>query len=444
MNSKDTFQRSQRLIDIALKKGASEVEVFCLNRVGLNAKTRMCKKEGVESSHTVDVGLRVFCDFSCASVSANSFDDAENMVDSALNIAKSLPKDEFCALESAKGDLPEILDDDYSVPKIENLYLMADETESSSLENNKIVNSEGANASWSLTDCFLSTSKGVRGAYRKQFFSLSVMPIAKDGDSMEYAYDFSNATDFSRLTSPRQLGVNAAEKAVAKLHSRKISSATMPVMFDKRVASGILQDFLKVINASAIASSSSFLLNSLGRRIMPKGLNITDDQTMEHGLRSRPFDADGMLTEKMFLVEDGVLKNWLLDSYYAKKLGHPFKSNAHASRVVGTAICPPVAGNVFISSGSSSTKELIGSISDGFYVTEILGFGANPITGNYSCGACGFKIDGGNLSFPVNEVTIAGNLLNMFDGMQVGDDLSFDTGVDSPAVLFDHMTVAGK
>jgi PmbA protein len=265
--------------------------------------------------------------------------------------------------------------------------------------------------------------------------------IAGDGTAMERDYDFTSALHASDLDAAEAIGRNAGERAVARINPRKVATKRVPVVFDRRVAGGLVGHLAGAINGSAIARKTSFLKDKLGERLFPPGIHIVDDPLRRRGLRSRPFDGEGVAGRRLAIVEDGVLKTWLLDCATARELN--LATTGHAQRGVSSAPSPG-ASNLHLEAGRLSPDELIADITEGFYVTELIGMGVNQVTGDYSRGATGFWIENGRRTYPVSEVTIAGNLIDMFRGLTPANDLEFRFGINAPSLRVEGLTVAGQ
>jgi PmbA protein len=303
-----------------------------------------------------------------------------------------------------------------------------------------ITNSEGASAGWSRTQVALAATNGFSGAYARTDFGVGVSVIAGEGTDMEGDYDYSQAVFRSDLEDPAIIGTSAGTRAVARLGARKMPTAEAPVVFDPRVAGGLLGHLTGAINGTAVARGTSFLKDSLNTALFAPGITIVDDPHRPRGLRSKPFDGEGLANDKLNLVEDGVLTTWLLDLASARQLG--MTSCGRASR--GTSAPPsPSPTNLYLKAGAPTPDELMADIDTGFYITSLMGMGVNGVTGDYSRGAGGFWIEGGKLSFPVTELTVAGNLKDMYRNLRPANDLVFRYGTNSPTVRIDGMTVAG-
>src|SRR6516165_679269 len=287
----------------------------------------------------------------------------------------------------------------------------------------------------------LITSTGFRGSYLTSGQSLSMMAIAGEGTGMERDYDYTTALHGCDLESPAKVGRTAGERSVERLNPRKVDSKRVPVVFDRRIAGSLVGHLAGAINGSAVARKTSFLRDKLGQRLFQSGIRVMDDPLRKRGLRSRPFDAEGVAVKPLAVVDDGVLASWFLDCATASELG--LVTTGHAQRGVSSTPSP-AASNLNLSAGAVSPDELMADIAQGFYVTSLIGSGVNQVTGDYSRGASGFWIENGKRSYPVSEVTIAGNLLDMFRSLSPANDLEFRYGVDAPTVRVEELTVAGR
>jgi PmbA protein len=339
---------------------------------------------------------------------------------------------------STRGQELDMIDAD--VPSGDDLVAMARTCEDAARAVKGITNSEGAEAGWSRTQVALAASNGFSGAYARTDFSVGVSVIAGEGQDMESDYDYSQAVFRSDLEDPATTGASAGKRAVSRLGGRKMPTTEAPVVYDPRVASGLLGHLAGAINGPAVARGTSFLKDSLDTPVFAPGITIVDDPHRPRGLRSKPFDGEGLANEKLNLIEDGVLKTWLLDLASARQLG--LTSCGRASR--GTSGPPsPAPTNLYLEAGTPTPDELMADIDNGFYVTSLMGMGVNGVTGDYSRGAGGFWIEGGKISFPVTEMTVAGNLKDMYRALQPANDLVFRYGTNAPTLRSDGMTVAG-
>lgn len=303
-----------------------------------------------------------------------------------------------------------------------------------------ITNSDGAEASWSHSHITLAASNGFTGSYARTDCGVGVSVIAGEGTEMEAEYDFAHAVYRSDLEDAAAVGTRAGERTVARLGARRMTTSQVPVVFDPRVAGGFLGHLSGAITGPSIARGTSFLKDSLGKQIFAPGIQVMDDPHRPRGMRSKPFDAEGVANTKRALVEDGTLTTWLLDLSSARQLD--MQSTGHAGR--GTS-GPPSPGptNLYLEPGTMSRDDLLAETGTGFYVTSLMGMGVNGVTGDYSRGASGFWIENGEIAFPVTEMTIAGNLKDMFLSLTPADDLEFRYGTNSPTVRIEGLTVAG-
>jgi PmbA protein len=358
-------------------------------------------------------------------------------------MARVAPEDKFAGLadptELAR-QFPDLDLVDERLPDAAALEAAARRAEQAGLAVKGVSKSGGASASAGIGGMVLLTSHGFSGAYLGSRHSISMQAIAGEGTGMETDYDYSSTLHAADLDPPEKIGRTAGERVVARLNPRKVSTRKVPVVFDTRVAGSLIGHLVGAINGSAIARKTSFLKDKLGQRLFAPGINVIDDPLRRRGLRSRPFDAEGVAVRRMALIEDGVLKTWLLDSATARELNRA--TTGHAQRSASSAPSPG-ATNLHLEAGSISPDELIKSIGEGFYVTDVMGSGANLVTGDYSRGAAGFWVENGERSYPVSEVTIAGHLLDMFRSLRPANDLKFRYGTNAPTVLVEGLTIAG-
>jgi PmbA protein len=303
-----------------------------------------------------------------------------------------------------------------------------------------VTKSGGASASAGIGGMVLVTSHGFRGAYLNSGQSVSMTAIAGEGTAMERDYDYSSAIHGTDLEPPEKVGRTAGERTVERVNPRKVETRRVPVVFDRRVAGSLVGHLASAINAAAVARKTSFLKDKLGDRLFKPGINIIDDPRRLRGLRSRPFDAEGVMTKRLAVVEDGVLTSWFLDSATARELG--LVTTGHAQRGVSSTPSPGPS-NLHLSAGTITPDALMADIADGFYVTDLIGMGVNQVTGDYSRGASGFWIDNGKRTYPVSEVTIAGNLIDLFKALSPANDLEFRFGTNAPTVRVEGLTVGG-
>ena len=437
---------AERLIKAAQKAGADAADAVAMRSVSQSVDVRDGAVEESQRSEGDDMGLRVLVGRRQAVVSTNdmSGEGVQALAERAVAMAKVAPEDKFAGLADpallAKS-FPELDLFDRELPDVTKLEALARRAEEAGRAVKGVSKSGGASASAGIGGMVLLTSHGFSGAYLGSRHSISMQAIAGEGTGMETDYDYSSALHATDLDAPEKIGKSAGEKAVAKLNPRKVSTKRVPVIFDSHISGSIVGHLVSAINGAAIARKTSFLKDKMGERIFAAGINIIDDPLRVRGLRSRPFDAEGVAGRRMALIEDGVLKTWLLDSATARELG--LVTTGHAARSASSTPSPG-ASNLHMEPGSKSPEELIKDIGEGFYVTDLIGSGANMVTGDYSRGASGFWIEKGEKTYPVSEVTIAGNLRDIFRNVTPANDLEFRYGTNAPTVRLEGLTVAGQ
>ncbi len=434
------------LIAAARRAGADAADALHVESAALSVAERLGQPEKLEREESQDLGLRVFVGSRQAVVSTTDFSRPalEALVERAIAMARTVPEDPFCGLAAPAElarDHPDLDSVDPVEPPPAVLTERARAAEDAARAVAGITNSEGAEASWSRSRLLLAASNGFTGSYAATRHGVSVSVLGGSGTAMERDYDFSTAIHGADLEDPAAVGRRAGERAVKRLNPRKAATMQAPVVYDPRVAGSILGHFAAAINGSSVARGTSFLKDRLGKAIFPRAVTVIDDPHRQRGLRSKPFDGEGVANRRRLLIEDGMLTNWLLDLRSARQLG--LASTGHASR--GTGGPPgPSPTNLWLEPGPVTPSELIEDVAQGLYVTELIGFGVNGITGDYSRGAAGFWIAGGELAYPVSEVTVAGNLIEMFGSTSLASDLSFRTGIDAPTLRIEGMTIAGR
>lgn len=435
------------LVERARKAGAEAAEAVVLEGTSLGVSWRLRKLEDVERSEGRDVGLRVFIGKKQASVSSTDLSEAAlaPMIERAVAMARVAPDDPWCGLADPAflaRDWPDLdIEDKTPQPSAEALAAIAAEAEEAALAVPGVTNSSGAGASFGRSGVALVTSGGFAGAYAGTSSSFSCSVLAGEGTTMERDYEFSSKRHAADLENAADVGRRAGEKAVRRLNPRKVKSQAVSIVYDPRVSGGLVGHFASAISGSAIARGTSFLKKEMGKPVFAKGISIVDDPHMKRGLRSKPFDGEGVKNRRMPLIEDGVLTTWLLDSATARQLG--LETTGHAARGTGGPPSPSTT-NLYMEAGCLSVKELIADIKQGIYVTELIGMGVNGVTGDYSRGASGFWIENGEIAYPVSEITVAGNLREMFLNMTPAADLEFRYGTNAPTIRVEGMTVAGS
>jgi PmbA protein len=436
---------AERLVAAALRAGADAADALAVRGMSQSVNVRDRAVEESERSESDNVGLRAFIGRRQAVVSTNdlSGEGADALAERAVAMARAAPEDRFAGLaetELLARDIADLDLLDAALPAVGALEQLARAAEQAALAVPGVTKCGGASASAGIGGMVLVTSTGFRGAYLGSHHGISVEAIAGEGTGMESDHDFSSARHAADLEAAEEVGRSAGERAVKRLNPRKVATRRVPVVYDSRVAASLIGHLASAINGSALARKTSFLQGRLGERIFANSIAIVEDPLRRRGLRSQPFDAEGVATARRALVEDGVLKSWVLDCATARELG--LKTTGNAQRGVSSVPGPGVT-NLHMEPGQASPNELIADIADGFFVTDLIGMGANVVTGDYSRGAAGFWIERGELAYPVSEVTIAGHLADMFRALTPANDLEFRRGINAPTVRVDDMTVAG-
>ena len=436
----------QNLIGAARKAGADAADGLFVQSLSASVSWRLGKIEEVERAESWDCGLRVFLGNRIAFVSSTDLSARAlaELPERAVAMAKLAPKDKYACLaphEWLAREFPALDTEDPREPSAEVLTERAKSIEGAAMSVAGISNSEGGGASFSRSSIALATSEGFFGHYAATSHSIGVAVLAGEGTGMERDYDSATARHADDLESPDTVGRRAGERTVARLNSRTAKSQAVPVIYDPRVASGLVGHFAGAISGASIARGVSFLKDRLQTAVFGPSISIVDDPHRRRGLRSKPFDGEGVRNRRMMLIENGLLKTWLLDCASGKQLG--LASTGHAAR--GTGGPPsPSSTNLYMEPGTLSPDELIADIAEGFYVTELMGMGVNGVTGDYSRGAAGFWIEKGKRAWPVSGVTIAGNLKDMFLRITPANDLEFRYGTNAPTLRVEGMTVAGS
>jgi PmbA protein len=438
---------AERLVAAALRHGADAADAAAVRGISQSIDVRDGSVEESQRSEGDNVGLRAFVGRRQAVVSTNDLsgqgDGVDAIAERVVAMARAAPEDRFAGLADPAflaRDLPDLDLLDEALPTVRDLEELARAAERAATAIKGVTKSGGASASAGIGGMVLVTSGGFRGAYLGSRHGVSIEAIAGEGTGMERDYDFSSARHGADLEAAEKIGRSAGERAVKRLNPRKVSTRRVPVVYDQRVASSLVGHLSSAINGSALARKTSFLQNALGERIFADGITIIDDPLRPRGLRSQPFDAEGVATTRRALVENGVLKSWILDCASARELG--LTTTGHAQRS-GSGVPSPGATNLHLEPGRASPQELIAGIEDGLYVTDLIGMGANIVTGDYSRGAAGFWIEHGELTFAVSEVTIAGHLRDIFRTLTPANDLVFRQGTNAPTVRVEDLTVAG-
>jgi PmbA protein len=446
LTTDETRNRAQDLAARAIRAGADAADAIYVGSASTDVQVRLGALEDVQSSEGEDIGLRVFVGKRSASASSSDLSSAamDALAERAVAMAGQAPEDLYAGLAPEdrlmSATLPALdIDDGGAVaPAVLRERALAAEDAARAIAG--VTNSEGGSASAGRGIVALATSHGFAGAYAGSSHSVSASVLAGEGGGMQRDYAYSSVRHLGDLDSADAIGREAGERAVARLNPIRLKSGPMPVIFDPRVGGSLLGHLIGAITGSSIARKTSFLLDALETQVFGAGVTVIDDPLRQRGLRSKPFDGEGLPAARTAIIDKGVLSTWLLDSAAARQLG--LRPTGHASRGVGG---PPSASstNLHMEAGTLSPAALMADIAEGFYVTELIGQGVNGLTGDYSRGASGFAIRNGEIAEAVAEVTIAGNLKDMFAALIPADDLVFRYATNAPTLRIDGMTLAG-
>lgn len=438
--------RAGALVEAAIKAGADAADVLYIGDAATEVQVRLGELEDVTRSEGEEIGLRLFVGTRSASVSSSDLSDEAlaALVERAAAMAREAPEDPYAGLapeeKLLRGPAPGLEADDGADPSPVALKARALAMEDAARAVPGITNSEGAGASAGRTVVALATSHGFCRGYATSGYGAGVSVIAGAGGDMQRDSATHSVRHYDDLDGPEALGRLAAERTVRRMGPGKLASGTMPVLFDPRVGGSLIGALLGAMSGPGIARKTSFLLGRDGEALFASGVTVIDDPHRPRGLKSKPFDGEGVATARRKLIDRGVLTGWLLNAASARQLG--LETNGHASRGIGGA---PGAGatNVHVEPGALSPAELMADVKNGLYVTEMIGSGVNPVTGDYSRGAAGFIIEDGRIAAPVAEITIAGNLLDMFRALIPASDLEHRRALNVPTLRIDGMTIAG-
>jgi PmbA protein len=445
LDQSDLAANAERLVAAARRAGADQADALAVRAVSLSVDVRDGAVEESQRAEGDDLGLRVLVGKRQAVVSTNDLkaDGFAALAERAVAMARAAPEDRFAGLADASllaKEFPALDLVDPDMPAVGALEALAREAEEAGLAVAGVTKSGGASASAGISGLVLVTSHGFSGATIASRHGVAMTAIAGEGTGMERDYDFSSTLHASDLEPAQVIGRRAGERAIKRLHPRKVATRRLPVVFDSRVSGSLVGHLTSAANGSAIARKTSFLRDKLGAQIFPAGISIIDDPLRPRGLRSRPFDAEGVAGQRLALVQNGVLASWILDSATARELD--MKTTGHAQRGVSSTPSPGPS-NLHLAAGAKTPDELIADIEEGLYVTDMIGMGVNLVSGDYSRGASGFWIEKGQCTYPVSEVTIAGHLLEMFASLEPANDLKFRYGTNAPSLRVEGLTVAG-
>ena len=454
-NKLDMQHLATDVVERALRAGATEAEVVIREGDEFSTLVRLGQVETLKESGARGIGLRVFLGASGAHRTANTstsdFSDAglAHLVSGAMDLAQVTSQDPFAGLPEASamgrldGELDLYYDDVYSLPTAQRIEHARRAEAAALAADPRLKKSDGGSFDAATGHKVMANSRGFVGEYRRSYCSLSAMPIAEtEQGSMQRDYWYSSARTLARLDSPESIGAEAARRTLRRLNARRVPTQRVPIVFAPEIARSLISNIFEAANGDSIYRGASFWTNQLGQQVASANVTVIDDGTMPGLFGTAPFDGEGLPTRRTVIVEKGVLKNYLLNTYTGRKLN--MQSTGNASR--GLAGTPGIgAGNLFLEKGTVTPQQLLAEVKSGFYVTELMGFGVNMVTGDYSRGAAGLWIENGELTFAVEEVTIAGNLKEMLNNITaIADDLEFRGAVASPTLRIDGMTIAGE
>jgi len=434
----------ESLVERGIGAGATAADAIYVGSRSSGVQVRLGELEDVARSEGEEIGLRLFVGQRSASVASSdlSKEVLDMLVERCLAMAKEAPEDPFAGLAPTellhRGELPFIDNEDSREPDPAELRERALEAENAALAIAGVTNSSGSGASASASTLALATSGGFSGAYRTSGHGCSTTVVAGEGSGMQRDHAWHSARHLEDLEAPHIIGRRAGERAVARLNPTRPRPGKYPVLFEPRAGASLLGHFIGAINGSAVARKTSFLQDKLGDRVFAAGITIIDDPLRLRGLRSRPFDGEGLSVSRRELVVDGILQSWIAESASARQLG--IQPTGNASRGVGGA--PGAAPtNLYMTAGSRTREELLAAFPEAVLVTELIGQGVNNVTGDYSRGATGFMVRNGEIAEPVAEITVASNLIDMFATLEPASDLEFRYGTDVATLLVPEMTV---
>jgi PmbA protein len=449
LSSHQLEQLARDIVQMAMARGATGAEVTISEGDEFSVGVRMREVESLKDAGSRGAGVRVLQGKRVGSSYTSDLtgEGIEQMVRSAMDLVSITTEDPHAGLPdpselgNVEGDL-KLFSEAIARLQTEFKIAQARQAEDAALTYDpRVSNSEGASFDSHQGSRIFANSLGFIGSYRTSSCSLSVVPVARDGDRMERDYWFSAAREYERLEQPAAIGRMAAQRTLRRLGARKVATQKIPVMFEPRVAKSLLDHIFEAVHGESVYRKASFLAGKLGEKVASENITVIDDSTLPGLFGTCPFDDEGVPSRRTVVIERGVLKSYLLNTYTARKLG--MKTTGSASR--GVTGNPGIGhGNFYLEAGDRSAESIIGGIKAGLYVTELMGFGVNAVTGDYSRGAAGLWIENGELTYPVSEVTIAGNLNQMLRDVEaVGSDLEFRGSTASPTVLIHEMTVSG-
>jgi PmbA protein len=456
--SSDLKRLASDVLTRARKAGATDAEAVVYEADEFETRVRLGQVEMLKESGSRAIGLRVFIGQKTANTSSSDFSDEsiQRLVDGAITLARITSEDPFAGLPEPEafgkleGDLALYFDDVNAQPPAERIEIARRVEAAAMAYDTRIQNSGGGDFDTSTSHKIMMNSRGFVGETRRSYCGFSAAPIAQDDKGMQRNYWYSNARTTRLLESPEEIGKIAAQRTLRRLGARQVKTQKAPVVFAPEIARSIIGNIFEAANGDSIYRHASFFADMLGERVAGENITVIDDGTMIHtkdgirfgGYGTSAFDGEGLPTRRTVLVEKGILKNYVMNTYVGRKLGMP--STGNASR--GLAGAPGIgAGNFYLEPGTQTSEQIVGDVKDGLYVTETMGFGVNLVTGDYSQGAAGLWIENGELAYPVEEITIAGNLKDMYKNIvAIGNDLVFRGASAAPTIRIEGMMIAGS
>ena len=429
-------KKASYCLDLAKKLGATEASVIVSNSISETVNFRNKKLDESNRSDNLSIDITTYVGKKKSSISSSNLlnENLNILLEKCIETTKNTPEDEFNSLPDRDLLAKEVKDlnlyDDTNLKNDHKIDYLK-KLEASAAFNKKIINTESS-FTQNKSNFILANSEGFCDGYKTSSFTASSVTVAKDENSMERDYEYSSKCHLEDLEDAEKLGKLAADQTIRKLSPKKIGSEKISIIFDKRIAKGMLNAFASAISSSAISRGTSFLKDKINQKIFADSINVFDKPDILKGLGSRSFDNEGVKTDTLKLVDNGILKNYLIDTYNGKKLS--LKSNGRCGG----------ASNLYFENGRMSYKDLLNSSSKSLYITETIGHGSNIVTGDYSVGATGFLVENGEFKYPINEITIAGNFKDMFQNITLANDLDFKYSTNSPTMKIEGMVVAGK
>ena len=424
-------------LDHAIKNGVTDCEISVSNTISESVTVRNKKIESSDQSNNLSIGITTYIGNKKSNVSSSNLSEKEisTLVERCVEMTKVTPEDPYVCMPKKEGLAKKELDlhlfDDESVTT-ENKINFLKEMENEAFKNDKIINSNGSSFSVTKSNFILANTLGFCKGYKTSNFGAACAVVAQDQNVMETDYDFSQKRFYNDLKNAKKIGFSAAERATNRLGAKKIASTKLPIIFDKRVSKNLLSSFASAVSGSSFSRGTSFLKEKLKKEIFSKKINIYDNPLIKKGLGSQFFDSEGVESNKVQIIKEGVLEQIFLDTYHARIL--KMKTNG---RCGGST-------NLYFENGEISVEKIINDQKKAIYITDLIGRGSDTITGDYSIGASGIMIERGELTTPVNEITIAGNLIDMFKNLTLANDMELIYSVNAPSILVENMTIAGK